>query len=46
MSEVIDIKDKVTIPRDAKVKVYWQDTPENYSKDNKTRIRDIYNAKQ
>jgi DNA repair exonuclease SbcCD ATPase subunit len=43
--EEIKTTEKVSIPRDAKVKVYWQDTPENYSKDGKLRVRDAFAQK-
>jgi hypothetical protein len=39
------MSDNVTIPEYAKVKVYWDDRPENYSRQNKLKVRDYFSKK-
>jgi DNA repair exonuclease SbcCD ATPase subunit len=36
---------KLTIPTNAKIKVYWDDVPENYSKENKVLVRNHFATK-
>ena len=43
--EVVDKIQTTIIPRDAKIKVYWEDVPENYSKDNKLVVRNAFARK-
>ena len=40
-----ETKEKVRIPHLAKIKVYWDDSPENYSKENKITIRNHFATK-
>lgn len=35
----------ITIPRKANIKVYWDDKPENYSRENKLRVRNHFALK-
>lgn len=35
----------ILIPQYAKIKVYWDDKPENYSRDNKLKVRNYFNSK-
>jgi len=43
MEEIV--KTSVKIPHLAKIKVYWDDSPENYSKENKTIVRNHFAQK-
>jgi DNA repair exonuclease SbcCD ATPase subunit len=36
---VNDIKQTINIPKNARIKVYWDDSPENYSREAKNRIQ-------
>jgi hypothetical protein len=38
-------KQSVNIPSGAKIKVYWDDTPENYSKEGKNRVQKYFSKK-
>lgn len=42
MSEEVITQKKVSIPQNAKIKVYWDDKPENYSKENKVLVRNHF----
>jgi DNA repair exonuclease SbcCD ATPase subunit len=44
MDDVIKVP-KVKIPVNAKIKVYWDDKPENYSKENKITVRNHFAKK-
>lgn len=35
----------IKIPQHARIKVYWDDTPENYSKENKITVRNYFSTK-
>jgi DNA repair exonuclease SbcCD ATPase subunit len=39
------IEQKVSIPPYAKIKVYWDDKPENYSRDSRNRIKKYFSKK-
>lgn len=39
---ITDTETKIQIPPYAKIKVYWDDRPENYSKEAKTRVRNHF----
>ena len=39
------IKEKLVIPKEAKVKVYWDDQPINYSKEGKTKVKNHFAKK-
>ena len=43
--EVIIKKDKLNIPAYAKLKIYWDDKPENYSKEAKVEVRNHFAKK-
>lgn len=45
MENNIEILDKVSISSHAKIKVYWDDQPHNYSKENKIKIRNYFASK-
>jgi len=45
MSEDVITTPKVKIPVNAKIKVYWDDKPENYSKENKVTVRNHFAKK-
>lgn len=40
-----DVKEVVNIPKNARIKVYWDDTPENYSREAKNRIQRYFSKK-
>jgi len=42
---VNDIKQVVNIPKNAKIKVYWDDSPENYSREAKNRVQRYFSKK-
>jgi DNA repair exonuclease SbcCD ATPase subunit len=42
---VNDVKEVVNIPKNARIKVYWDDTPENYSREAKNRIQRYFSKK-
>jgi DNA repair exonuclease SbcCD ATPase subunit len=39
------VKDIVKVPKNAKIKVYWDDTPENYSREAKNRVQKYFAKK-
>lgn len=39
------VKEALTIPKNARIKVYWDDTPENYSREAKNRIQKYFSKK-
>lgn len=42
---VNDIKETINIPKNARIKVYWDDSPENYSREAKNRIQRHFSKK-
>lgn len=42
---VNDVKQAVNIPKNARIKVYWDDSPENYSREAKNRIQRYFSKK-
>ena len=45
MENNIETLDKVSISSHSKIKVYWDDQPHNYSKENKIKIRNYFASK-
>jgi len=45
MEEEKTLVKKLSIPTNAKIKVYWDDVPENYSKENKVLVRNHFATK-
>jgi len=39
------VKDIVKVPKNARIKVYWDDTPENYSREAKNRVQKYFAKK-
>lgn len=39
------MENKIMIPENGKIKVYWDDKPENYSRDSKNRLRKYFSKK-
>lgn len=42
---MVSSKEIVSIPKNARIKVYWDDAPENYSKEAKNRIQKYFSKK-
>jgi len=42
---VSDIKEVINIPKNARIKVYWEDAPENYSRESKNRVQRYFAKK-
>jgi hypothetical protein len=42
---VSNVKEVVNIPKNARIKVYWDDTPENYSREAKNRVQRYFAKK-
>jgi hypothetical protein len=42
---VNDVKEVINIPKNARIKVYWDDTPENYSREAKNRVQRYFAKK-
>ena len=40
-----NVKEVVNIPKNARIKVYWDDTPENYSRESKNRVQRYFAKK-
>jgi DNA repair exonuclease SbcCD ATPase subunit len=40
-----NIKTTINIPKNAKIKVYWDDSPENYSRESKNRVQKYFAKK-
>jgi len=40
-----EIKKMVTVPPYAKIKVYWDDSPENYSRESRNRVKKYFSTK-
>lgn len=45
MESNIEIVDKISISSHSKIKVYWDDQPHNYSKENKLKVRNYFASK-
>ena len=43
--EEMILKDVVKIPPYAKIKVYWDDKPENYSRESRARVKKYFSKK-
>ena len=40
-----NIKEALVIPKNARIKVYWDDSPENYSRESKNRVQKYFSKK-
>jgi len=45
MESNIEVVDKISISSHSKIKVYWDDQPHNYSKENKLKVRNYFASK-